>query len=728
MRSLEARKLPVILAAALLSLAGCGGGGLVANPSNSAFSISPGLAAMDTNCTGCNTAGAAGGFVHQFKATLNGGGTAKVAWTVSGGDPVSGAGSITADGQYSPPSYLTADRAEVLVTAKLATDDENSLDAGVTATALLTVTPGFLQPLTPENLALGANGSVTVTGLLAEAGGATGIHFALASSPDGQPGGLGTLGAVNCHRGNSAYTACSVTYTAPAILSASSVTYIVATAGPTNSHTATAVLLNTAGVVSNPATHQAQLPWSVELGSSGGSNSNYDAQGNQIVDCCGGTLGALVQDGGGRQYLLSNNHVLAASDHGSAGDTIVQPGLIDSNCAPQGLSLGAGPVATLSNWLPLSAKSTNADVAIAQVASRAVDPAGSILEFGARQADGTLAAAPPGTGSTGGKGEATALNLQVAKSGRTTGLTCGAVSAVDLDVRVEYFSDCAETKPYLTKTFTNQFAMSGNAFMDAGDSGALVVDAATAEPVGLLFAGGTDVAGVAQAVANPTSEVLSELGAQAGGAANFTFVGTGDHAVSCMNYGDSTTAWAQERALSVAETARGQLALAQARLLVNPTSGILGVAAGKSYDHPGESAVVLYVDENMSVSSPAAIDGVRTQVIFTTGHALATGSVAQSAVSLSSATLGAAIAIKQREAATLMKHNPAFFGVGVGQSLDNPREAALIIYVDRHQALAQMPATIDGLRTRYILMDRLHVTRSFAAPSHPRCRAHNSIF
>jgi hypothetical protein len=28
---------------------------------------------------------------------------------------------------------------------------------------------------------------------------------------------------------------------------------------------------------------------------------------------------------------------------------------------------------------------------------------------------------------------------------------------------------------------------------------------------------------------------------------------------------------------------------------------------------------------------------------------------------------------------------------------------------------AQLPATIEGLRTRYVEMDRLHVTRSYAA-------------
>ncbi len=72
-----------------------------------------------------------------------------------------------------------------------------------------------------------------------------------------------------------------------------------------------------------------------------------------------------------------------------------------------------------------------------------------------------------------------------------------------------------------------------------------------------------------------------------------------------------------------------------------------------------------------------------------------------------------------------MRQNPAFFGVGVGQSLDNPREAALVIYVDRNQLPAQLPATVDGVRTRYVVMDRLHVTRSYAtaAPSRRHCMA-----
>ncbi len=736
---LFSRNFSLLLAPALLLAAGCGGGLVTANSSNTAFSVTPGAAAIDTNCTGCNAAsvrGGSGGAFVQFAAAQTNGSPAEVTWSVSGGDATSGPGSINASGQYTPPSYLTADRAEVVVTATL------EANPSLRASSVLTVTPGFLQPLTPENVALGANGTVTITGILAEAGGTAGIHFELAGSANGQlptqSGTQGSLSAVSCQRDSRAFTSCMVTYSAPSSVQTTGATYVVATVTGASSdsgfssRTSSVVLVNAAGVSSNPATHQAQLSSAVLMGSSGGNNTDYDTRGTQIVDCCGGTLGALVEDAGKRQYLLSNNHILAKSDHANVGDTIVQPGLIDNNCTPLGDGAGVEPVAALTGWLPLSSKLTNADAAIAQVTSRAVDPSGDILELGSRQADGTLAPAPPGISSTGGRGENAWLGQQVAKSGRTTGLTCGGISAIDLDVTVDYYLDCAETRPYLTKTFTHQLGINGNQFSDAGDSGSLVVDAANAEPVGLYFAGGIDSSGVSQGVANPAADVLSELSAQLGGGA-YTFVGTADHAVSCLSYGNNSIAAAQGLVLSDTENVRAQEALAQARMLISSSSGILGVATGKSSDHPGEAAVILYTDESRSVNVPATVDGVRTLVIPTTARAVAYGSAPQTpfeagAVLLAPSVLAQAVAVKSQVAASLMRQNPAFFGVGVCQSLDNPMEAALVIYVDRNRLPAQLPATIDGLRTRYVVMDRLHVTRSYAAPVQSRrhCMPHSA--
>jgi hypothetical protein len=720
----------------LLALAGCGGGTSVSS-SNGAFSISPGNSVIDTNCVGCNSKNSSGTAVEQFTATLTNGGPAAVTWTTTaGGDPNSGRGTINSSGQYTPPSYLTSNSAQVTVTATLVSNP------AMTASAVVSVSPGFLQPLSPENAALGANGSLTVIGYIAEAGGSTNINFSLSSTANGSSGGQGTLGTPTCVRSVSAFTRCAVTYTAPSSIASTASAYIVGTVGTSSSKASSVILLNTAGVSSTPLTHeQWQKTAPVILGTSGGNNNDYDQANGQVTDCCGGTLGSLIKDSGGKQYILSNNHVLARSDQAKGNETIVQPALIDDNCNPFG-NTGAtlSPVGTLAGFLPLKSATTNADAAIASVNSGAVDTSGAIFELGGLQG-GTLASAPPGTSCTiassgsacsPGKGENAAVNMVVAKSGRTTGLTCASVSAISLNVMVDYFTDCAESNHYLTKTFTNQIVISGNQFSDAGDSGSLVVDTANGEPVGLFFSGGVDTSGVSIGVANPAQEVLNELGTM--NSTSYTFVGAADHAVSCLNYGNSTATAAQTMVLSIPQSVRAEQAMSQARMLVSPSEGILGIATGKSSDQPGDAAVIVYVDQNMNVSVPATVNGVRTLVIPTTPNAVALGAAPQTpqdaglTAALTAPVLRDAIAAKNLAADSLMQQNPAFFGVGVGQSMDNPREAVLVIFVDRNRVPAQLPATINGMRTRYIIMDRLHITRTYATPiqSRSRCAPHSA--
>lgn len=702
----------------LFALAGCGGGALAADSSGGAFSISPGTANIDTNCNGCND-----GSAELFSASGTGSGA--VSWSVSGGDATAGPGTISSAGVYMPPPYLTADSVHVTIAA--------ALSGGGKATATLTLTPGFLQPLTPENVALGAGGTLTITGYVAEAGGTDGINYALSNSSYGSGSGQGSLSAHNCVRNKNSgfFTYCTVTYTAPATISQTGTTYIVASVGNSTSKESAIVLLNTQNVESNPAAHQAEMTTPVYLGGSGGNNADYDTATHSgqtyVTDCCGGTLGALVTDGS-KQYLLSNNHVLARSDQADRLEAIVQPGLIDDNCTPYGQGGAAvTPVGVLTGYVPIKSSSTNVDAAIAAVNAGAVDPSGGILELGTRQPDGTLAAAPPGISSSGGKGESAALNMVVAKSGRTTGLTCASISAVSLDVEVSYYGNCAETKPYYTKTYTNQIGITGNQFSDAGDSGSLVVDASKAEPVGLFFAGGVTANGQSEGVANPVGEVLSELSSNVGNGATYTFVGTADHQVSCLNYGSGTAAIAQARTLNGMEIDRTEQAAIQARSLVNSRVGILGVAMGKSSDHAGEGAVIVYVDPSQHPSVPQTIGGLRTEVIPASAQSVAMGTAPQSFVDasvmppLAATVLRQAVTAKQQVAESLMRQNPAFFGVGVGQSLDDPKQAALMIYVDRSEVPAQLPATINGLRTRYIIMERLHVTRSYlsATPNFP---------
>ena len=119
---------------------------------------------------------------------------------------------------------------------------------------------------------------------------------------------------------------------------------------------------------------------------------------------------------------------------------------------------------------------------------------------------------------------------------------------MDVDISVDYYTDCAESRSYLTKTYTNQIAVSGNHLSDAGDSGSVLVDTENAEPVGLFFAGGTDALGVGQGMANPVGDVLSELSSQVGnGSSNYTVRGAAaDHPVELLSAMATTSAAAAQ--------------------------------------------------------------------------------------------------------------------------------------------------------------------------------------
>lgn len=702
--------LALAAAPAAILVAGCGGRVAASGLNTSTLAIHAQSARIDTNMTA------------HYTATLTSGEPAKVRWSVTGGDPSAGAGTISAAGLYTPPHYLTRESVAVEIHAQLAETPETSPE-----TAELTVTPGFLQPLTPGNLSIGPGGTATVTGSLTEVGGSGGIDFTLARDPSGTPSLSGSLSKPQCTRGsvegsNPSYTVCTVTYTAPALLPASNAVYILGSVAGNPAVSWTRILLNASGISSNPASHQSRLSVPVLLGSSSSNNADYDSSLGQLADCCGGTLGSLVQDSAGTQYVLSNNHVLARSDQSLPGETIIQPGLIDNGCTPYGIGPGTTPVASLAGYPALSSAATNVDAAIARVTSGAVDPKGSILELGARQPDGTLAPAPPGVSSTNGKGEAAALGMMVAKSGRTTGLTCAAVSAVSVDVSVDYFTDCAETRHAFTKSFTNQIAIAGASFSDAGDSGALVVDAANAEPVGLFFAGGTDSTGIEQAIASPAPDVLAALDAQVpgpgGAVTSYSFTGGADHPVSCLNYGlwrqpDADAQHKALAALSAAERERAEAALPAAQTLLN-THGVARIGVAASSDSPTHSAVAVYLESGITLAAapviPATIAGIPTVII-----------AAESTEILPSqpraASFNQALAVKRRLAASILHSNPALFGIGVGQSLDNPVEAALILFADRHKSTASLPAVIEGQRVRVILMDRFHVTRAHATPA-----------
>jgi hypothetical protein len=116
---------------------------------------------------------------------------------------------------------------------------------------------------------------------------------------------------------------------------------------------------------------------------------------------------------------------------------------------------------------------------------------------------GSLGNATPsdGYGTPSSTTVAAAVGMNVQKYGRTTGLTRGQVTMVNVTVNVGYSTG--------TATFVDQIVIQARGpFSKAGDSGSLIVtDDAAANPVGLLFAGTRD----GTTVANPIDAVLSAL-------------------------------------------------------------------------------------------------------------------------------------------------------------------------------------------------------------------------
>ncbi len=170
-----------------------------------------------------------------------------------------------------------------------------------------------------------------------------------------------------------------------------------------------------------------------------------------------GTFGALVREGG-ESFILSNNHVLANANRAKAGDPILQPGKYDGGKPDHDV------IGHLTEFVKVEKDATNAvDAAIAAPTVRE-DVAPEVLHIGRLKGDGEPE-----------------LDMPVRKSGRTTRLTEGKVTATDVTLRVLY-----PEGGFLV--FTDQFLVGGSGFGGPGDSGSLIVDAEN-RAVGLLFAG-----------------------------------------------------------------------------------------------------------------------------------------------------------------------------------------------------------------------------------------------
>jgi len=483
-------------------------------------------------------------------------------------------------------------------------------------------------------------------------------------------------------------------YTAPAQVPnpASVAVTAVSEASPSVSGAASVII-----AASNVNEQPQNVP--VELGTSGGNANDSSVQG-KLIYCCSGTLGSLVERNG-TFYILSNNHVLARSDSAQIGDAIIQPGLTDGNCS----STGTTTVGNLTQFVNLQAAGTNVDAAIAQIVTGTVDTSGNILLLGRTAPGGTPDAGPPHAGN----GISANMGENVAKSGRTSGLTCSTVDALDVTTSVSYQTGCSTGTTY-SVTYTEQISVSGGNFSASGDSGSLLVDQNTADPVALLYAGSdTD------SVGNPVGDVLSALKDSEGHQP--TFVGSASpHAVAGCSIAANVvkTTGAVVPALSAAQLAQAERARDIHAPELLSSAYIQAIGVGQSIDHPGEPAVVLVVNPGQIPEAlPDTLEGILTRIVpagvagagphgvfeMETAQRIAPVVDTFAVQALSNQELARAKAVHRAHVAELMKQ-PGVQGVGITSSADAPGEAALMIFVVRGVPRNPIPVTIDGLRTR----------------------------
>ena len=208
-------------------------------------------------------------------------------------------------------------------------------------------------------------------------------------------------------------------------------------------------------------------------------------------DITAGTLGCLVQKDG-QKFILSNNHVLANSNQAEIGDPILQPGPYDGGTYPD------DHIADLEDFVPINIIGIPSECPIATGTASLLNEIAKLLGSQVRmqainqQALENLvdaAIARPlnpedvseeilqiGTIQGTAVGE---LGMAIKKSGRTTGLTTGAIEQVDVSVNVQYGEG-------QIAMFADQL-MAG-AMSQGGDSGSAVLDDNN-RLVGLLFAG-----------------------------------------------------------------------------------------------------------------------------------------------------------------------------------------------------------------------------------------------
>lgn len=198
-----------------------------------------------------------------------------------------------------------------------------------------------------------------------------------------------------------------------------------------------------------------------------------------------GTLGCFVTLRGSAKdedWILSNNHVLADENQASIGDEIIQPGDAD------GGRRAVDVVGQLKKFVPLKRRKNLVDAAVTTTKDGIEYYYNELATLGEIK---------------GVRSEPLDEGEVVYKVGRTTGVTKGRVSAIEIeslevgyDMGIIEFDGQVEIAPFTP----------GQPFSLGGDSGSLIVDSRK-RAVALLFAGND----VDATFANPIGAVLDAL-------------------------------------------------------------------------------------------------------------------------------------------------------------------------------------------------------------------------
>jgi len=223
-----------------------------------------------------------------------------------------------------------------------------------------------------------------------------------------------------------------------------------------------------------------------------------------------GTLGCLVKKNS-EIFILSNNHVLADSNNAPLGSPILQPGKYDGGEL-------IDRIATLEDFVPIEFGGQPSECkvgkGVAGVTNFFAQMIGSQTRFKSvsirpilNRVDAAIAKPVEESmvlneileiGEVSGVGKGT-LGMKVKKSGRTTQVTEGEITQINVMVNVQYGEG-------QIAIFMDQLMITPGNFSAGGDSGSVVLDEEN-KIVALLFAGGDE-----GTVVSPIEFVFEDLG------------------------------------------------------------------------------------------------------------------------------------------------------------------------------------------------------------------------